>query len=319
MVETPPLHAGPGRSRALVGLAVLLATTSLALPSVPARAQDDPLTLAFYAPNLFFSDSVARAGFVRSIAAQLESELGIDVEGVNLSSPEGLDRADFAIVDGIVYAARPRGEPIGAAEGASGREAPLALIVTSSGPSRLADLAGRTLLLPRGSERLEDFVTARVLHGEMRASEFFGAIEYASNVESALASVLSGDADVTLAFAEYGSRSGLRVLGRYDEAPLPVVVQLNGDLDPELARRVAEALRRTSGTGEIRGFTTFDDGVVRTFGRRSTREREMPQPLMTRARNVTLDPGDIGLPDVQEPLLLGSPVELLRLPEMEEP
>lgn len=302
-----------------VGLALLAALAVGAPRGVAAQEEGQSLTIAFYTPNVYFTDSVSRAGFIATLASQVEAATGVSVEGVNLSSPEHLDDADFAIVDGIVYSDHPRGEPIGAAQSAEGREAPMALIVSASGPTRLADLAGRTLLLPRGSDRLVDFVTAEVLHDEIGAAEFFGHIEYTSNVESALASVASGDADATLAFADYGSRNGLNVLERYGEAPMPVVVQLDASLDADLAHRVGEAIRSTATTGEIEGFTSYDDGVLRAFDRRSTRGRDLPTPVMARSRNVTVAPGDIELPDVEEPLVLGRPVDLVVLPEMEEP
>ncbi len=285
-----------------------------------AHAQDgEELTIAFFAPSVYFEDSLARASFVSSLAAQIEAQLGQTVRGINISSAGDLDSADFAIVDGQYFSGRQSGSPLLSARTDGSTTKELALVVASSGIDSLSELRGGTLILPRVGDQLESFVGAQVLQGEIDPSDFFGDIEYTSNIESALSAVASGRADATVAYNEYAGRSGLRSLQTYSEAPLAVAVQLNSGVDEATADVVRAALRDNSGSGGIGGFGSYDGDSVSSFRRAANRDREDRQPQMTQARTVTIDAGDVELRDVQEELPIGNPVRLLTVPTLEEP
>lgn len=299
-----------------------LALSVLLLSSVPlvAQAQDgDELTIAFFAPSIYFEDSLARASFVSSLAAQIEAQLGRTVRGINISSASDLADADFAIVDGQYYSGRQSGSPLLSARTDGSTTKRLALVVGSSGLGSLSELRGGILILPRVGDELESFVGAQVLRGEIEPSAFFGEIEYTSNIESALSAVASGRADATVAYDEYGGRSGLRVLQTYSEAPLAVAVQLNSEVDEATADIVRAALRDNSGSGGIGGFGSYDGDGVSSFRRAANREREDRQPQMTQARTVTIDAGDVELREVPEDLPTANPVGLVALPILVEP
>jgi hypothetical protein len=319
---------GQKRHRGRSGLARLTPPTLLCLVVVAstlaggarvAEAQPDEITIAFFAPSVYYSDSVARAGFVNGVASAVGEAVGVRARGLNVSRASDLDDADFAIVDGIYFADNETGTPLASAQSGGSNSAPLAILVGASGPSRLSDLRGGSLILPRVGDGLVDFVSHTVLHGEIDADAFFGEVEYASNIESALTSVGSGRADATLTFASYAGRSGLTVLDTYGEAPLPVVVQLNDDLPDEFARRVADAIREAEGSGEISGFGRYDGDAVGSFRRDASRARPSRDPLMVRPRSVSVAPGEISLPERDEDLTLGSPVDFVIVPAMEEP
>lgn len=304
--------------RALCMAALALSVTAT---SDRASAQEEPdeLTVAFFAPSLYFSDSVARAGFISSLAERVEEEIGRPVRGINISRSSDLSGADFAIVDGQHYAGSEQGRAFLSAESDGATSAQLALIAGAGGPTRVSELRGATLILPRVGDTLEDFLAAEVLRGEVSPAEFFGQIEYTSNVESALSAVSSGRADATLAFAEYGDGGGLSVLERYSEAPYAVLIQLDDRLPDDVAEGVQRAVRSMSGSGSISGFSSYDSDSVSSFRRAASRSRPSRAPIMLRARTVEVDVGDLELEEVEEALPLPAPVGLIRVPEMDEP
>lgn len=285
-------------------------------------AQDPPddITIALFAPSIYFEDTVARASFISTVAGAIESEIGIPVMGVNFSSASDLDDVDFAIVDGFYFADSEIGDPLASAEHDGDTTAALGLLVGSStGFESLSDLRSSRLILPRQNDLLEDFISAVVLHGELDAEEFFGEIEYTSNIESALSAVSQGRADATFGFAEYGSRSGLFVLAEYDDGPMPVVVQLNDDLSDDFADQVADAFQSISSRDPLDGFTRFDSGGVSAFSSDAARRRPSITPLMARGRSFSMVPADVSLPDFEESLSIGPAVELIEIPTMETP
>ena len=298
--------------------AVLLCTTLAGVNPAWSQTEEAEITVAFFAPSVYFDDSVARAGFISNLARQIENEIGVPVRGTNTSSARDLGNADFAIVDGQYFAGTDPGVPILSASSDGNTAKRLALIVASGGPGRLSDLRGSTLILPRVGDQLESFVSAEILRGEIDAADFFGDIQFTSNIESALSAVTSGRADATVAFADYAERAGLEALDRYSEAPLPVVVQLNDSLSDETVEAVRAALRRANGNAEIRSFASFDRDAVSSFQRAARRERPQRNPLMTPARTVTIPLGDVELPDAEEALPVPSPIGLFVVPPMEE-
>ena len=288
----------------------------------PAWAQDlpDDITIALFAPSIYFEDTVARASFISTVAGAIESEIGVPVMGVNFSSAGDLDDVDFAIVDGIYFADSEVGDPLASAEHDGDTTASLGLLVGSfTGFESLADLRSSRLILPRQNDLLEDFISAVVLHRELDADEFFAEIEYTSNIESALSAVSQGRADATFGFAEYGSRGGLFALAEYDDGPMPVVVQLNDDLSDDFADLVAEAFQSISSRNPLDGFTRFDSGGLSTFTSDAARRRPSRAPLMARGRSFSMDPADVSFPDFDESLSIGPAFELIEIPTMETP
>lgn len=298
---------------ALFSLLIVWATASSAI------AQDGEITIAFFAPNVYFDDSLARASFISELASQVESSVGVPVRGTNISSASDLDNAHFAIVDGPFFAGDRIGEPILSARSSQGTAQQLALLVAPSGESDLSGLRGSTLILPRSGSELLSFVSSEILRGEIEAADFFGDIQYTSNIESALSAVASGRADATVGFADYASHAGLRAIERFADAPLPVVVQIDSDLDPDLVDGVRAALRGVSRQGSITGFTSVDSGSLSSFRRAANHSRPTRTPRMTPTRTITIEPGGLYLPGGEEPLPVPSPISLIDLPDMEEP
>ncbi|MBN1946465.1 MAG: hypothetical protein JW797_12390 [Bradymonadales bacterium] len=304
-----------GRLLAALVACLLLTAASTALGQEPAQS----LTIAFYAPSVYFENSVARAGFIDNLASRLETELSLRVQGQNLSNPDALTDADLAIVDGPYFASNRIGTPLASAEASFGTSGPLALLVSSSGPRRLSELRGRTLILPRGCPRLVDFITGTVLVGEISAEAFFGGIEYTANFESALSAVEQGRADATLGFADQAGASGLRTLDSYGVAPMPVVVAIAEGIDPALVERIGEVIRSYRGDQSIRGFSSYDSTSVSRFQTGCSTNAPQRTMLMTRPGMVTMEGWEIDLPTAVEPFPLTPPAVLLVVPPLEEP
>jgi hypothetical protein len=294
--------------------------TAFCFPA-PTSAQEprDGITIAFFAPSIYFRDSVARAGFIGSLAAEVEAEIGLPVRGINVSSASDLAGTDIAIIDGMYFAGSRRGVPLLSAEADFGVEDRLALLVSSDGPSELHELRGATLILPRVGNRLEDFVTSQILRSEMPADEFFGEIQHTSSIESALSAVAQGRADATVAFSSYVARSGLRVVDRYANAPAPVLVQLSDTLSADIVSAIQRAVRSTSARDELSGFVGYDPDSVAGFRRHSRGSRPERTPLMVRSRSITVRLGSLDIIGGDEELSIAPPVDLFEIPELVEP
>lgn len=289
--------------RVVAAALVAACVVTLAPPPRPAHAQGEELTIAVFAPTVRFADSVARARYATELAESLSAETGLTVRGVSVSGPADLDGAHLAVVDGTYRSGGSSGEAILSGRIDGETSAPLALVVRSDGATRLADLRGGTLILPRAGDLLEELVTNEVLHGEQHVSEFFGSVDRTANVESALSAVAGGRADATVAFARDAEGAGLRVLQTLSAAPFPVVVVLDEGLDGATVERLREALAAVRASGEPSRFGGLDDDALERFRRAARRTPPERSPQMAPPRDVDFDPGALALdPDVSEPL-----------------
>lgn len=234
----------------------ILATLLFVLTSLAAQtafAQDKEFVVALFAPDVLFADSVSKANFIQGIAQAVGSRTGLKVSGQSFARAEDFKarKPDFAVIGGTYYASAGGGKAVAYAAG----DPPLALIGQPGASSNVAQLKGKTLILPRSGNLLEGWVTATVLDHEVRAKDFF-KITYTKDVQSALAAVKLGQADATVAFAPYAAQSGLSILYNGPAGPLPVVVQVNDKLDPEVASKFEAAFQGlgVSGGGIVTGF-----------------------------------------------------------------
>ncbi len=309
-------HRGEFTRRAAAVVATLACFLAASSARTQTEPEPEPLTVALFAPGVYFDDSVARAGFVSSFAAELEARLERPVRGVNLSSASDLSDADIAIVDGMYLAGSSTGTPIMSARRDGSTSASLSLVVASSGPTRLADLRGTRLILPRSGGLLESLVSNRFLRGELEADEFFESIELTSNVESALSAVESGRAAAPLAVSARGP-GGRRALAWGPPGPRAVVVLLETDLDDATREAVREVAAGASSIG-FSGFGSFDSGALTDFRGRANRGRATREPRLATSRRVEVEAGRIRLPEPEsEGIAPPAEAELIAIPEID--
>ncbi|MEO1266795.1 MAG: hypothetical protein AAFX99_01785 [Myxococcota bacterium] len=313
---------GPMTRHALAVVMVLVWTASMAWgqDEGPKPKDDRVYTIALYAPDILFSDGMGRATFVQNVASALSARTGYRFKGISFARSGDFSArggVDYAIIGGTHFASSGGGKPVAYAAGSP----PLALMVRPGVASAVHQLRGKTLILPRSGSMLEGFVTGAVLGGELPAREFFGKVVYTKDVGAALAAVKRGQADATLAFAPYAGQSGLRVLVAGPNGPLPVAVQVNRSIDPEVAEAIAKGWRGlgVGGGGLIRGFGGGGGGLASFRGGvGGAGARKRPEMTDGRVVRVTFEP--LEMPNGQEqPLPLGPEVELVPLPPLPKP
>jgi len=252
------------------------------------HAQEDrEYTVALFAPDVLFPDAVSKANFIQSVAQAVAGRTGLKVKGQSFARAEDFKarKADYAVIGGTYYASAGGGKVVAFAAG----DPPMALIGQAGASSNVALLKGKTLILPRSGNLLEGWVTATVLDHEARAKDFFKII-YSKDVQSALAAVKLGQADATVAFAPYAAQSGLSILYNGPAGPLPVVVQVNDKLEPEVASKLEAAFGGLSvgGGGIVTGFGGGGKGL-KSFRGFAVSRPQVKRPIMTDDRVVQVN------------------------------
>ena len=297
-------------------LAAFLVPALLAASLSNAHAQE--VTMAVFAPSIDFGDSIGMAGYGERLAGQVASKSGVRVRVLALARAGDLQaRArsgsiDYAVVGGAYASVAGLGKPIAHAVGA-------VRIVVAAKPgtgSTPAALRGKTLILPQPATAYERFVSASLLAHEVSAKDFF-VLKTTKNVSSALAAVRLGQADLTVCLVPYATSAGLTILARRKAGPLPVVIQINRELDPVMAQKLATGFRAASvsgGKGVLRGFGGSGQGIrgFRSLAR-SGPSRKAPRMAPHRPLRLRFD-----VPASRDPNLVRTSVQdLIPTPELE--
>lgn len=300
-------------SRFIGQLAVAMAFAALATaPRMAAAQEARTYTVAVFAPDLNFGDAIGAASYADRIAAAVSSRSGLTVRGVafarsgDLSARAKAGKVDFAVVGGAFAAVSGLGKTVTHGQGSA------RLVLVSRGGASLSSLRGKRLILPQPAKAYEKYVTAAALAHQIQARDFF-QISTTKNVQSALTAVKLGQADVTVALEPYARSAGLSVVHATSAGPMPVVLQVNDNLDPEIAARLANAFRgaSVSGAGVVSGFGGSGDGT-RSFRGYAGAKARLKRPKMAPSRNLKLNfvPAVTGA----EGLSSGSPSDVVTRP-----
>lgn len=273
-------------------------------------------TVAVFAPDLNFGDAIGAASYADRVASAVGSRSGLPVRGVafaragDISARAKAGKVDFAVVGGAYAAVSGLGKTITHGRGKA------RLVFVGRGGGSIASLRGKRLILPQPARAYEKYVTAAVLAHQVPAREFF-EISTTKNVQSALAAVKLGQADLTVALEPYARNAGLTTIHATKAGPMPVVMQVNDDLDPEIASRLASGFRgaSVSGAGVVSGFGGSGEGTRSFRGYAGSRAR-LKRPKMAPSRNLRMK----FLPKVTGPggLSPGQPAEIVTLPALPE-
>lgn len=210
-----------------------------------AAAQDRPLTVGVYAPQVHFQNSLARGQYAQAVAQALAAKTGLDVRGRAFGgSGEFGEQAKAGAVDfGIVDAqfAREQGyRPIaqGVREGQTA--APMVLVVGDGvSGTTIGDLQGKRLARVAVGGSDAKFVSNFLLRGQVDPA-YFKKGATARDVQGALSLVKLGKADATFAYA--AAAGGMRVVYRTRPVPLPYFVQTNAAVPDEAAAKIKAAI-----------------------------------------------------------------------------
>lgn len=280
------------RTRTLAATGALLACCLFpcALGAQEGEGAEKPVdnkvyTVALFAPDINFSDSISKSGFITGVAASMAARTGLKWRGVSFaragdfSAQASSGKVDYAVIGGTWCASACIGTVIAHASGKG------SMAVVGRGGS-VSSMKGRTLILPQPAQAFEGFVTSTLLGHQVSASEFFN-IKYTGDARSAIKAVKAGQADLTVSFDAYAS--GLGILYKTPASPLPVVTQVNQSIDPDTARMIAKAFRGlpASGGGIITGFGGSGKGL-KTFRGYAFSKPRAKSPIMAAPRPLKI-------------------------------
>ena len=244
------------------------------LVAAPAHAQqNEPMTVAMYAPAAAFPDSSARLAYVQGLARAIQQKTGVPTSGKAFVRLGDLLAAkpDFAIIDGQCIAARQgtSGTLLATAVIGGDLTQPWGLYSRGApGPSDvgLANLKGKKLVYAKTGCRDSDFLDNAMLDGEIKTEAFFGALDDKADVAAAVLTVR----DYKAADAVFAPSSQARGLTRVYEAgpvPNPGFVALKSH-PAAFLDGVKEAVLSYGSGGGIDGWRAAAPGAYSALGAR---------------------------------------------------
>ena len=237
-------------------------------PEAAPEGADGTLVVGVFAPRLYFQNSLARTSYAHEVAARLSARTGLAISGRGFATRADFDgqvqkgRVQFAVVEAQLQAERgfvALGQ--GSAGGTRGR--PMVLVVNPGAPAAIGGLKGRTLALVAVGSKDKAFVMNHLLQGQVPGDWF--KTTPARDVQSALGLVKLGKADAAFTFA--GSTEGLPVAFQSRPVPLPVFVQTDKTLAPDVVEKVKGALAAADApNGVFDGFGALDAPALQRLG-----------------------------------------------------
>jgi len=287
------------RKRLAIPLVVVgtLAVLALAMLARPGTSQPAPgkLTIGIYAPTVSFGTAQARLQYVQGLAKAIESATGVKTEAGSYASLGALRRAgvDFAIVDGVCYAANSTGNLLANAEVGGGTTRAWALY-SSVGPDPQA-LRGKKLAFVKMGCNDSGFVDNAMLESE--ADNLFASRVGKPDLDPAVAEVASYKGAQAV-FAPVGAQKGLTKVFDTGQVPNPAFVQMNTRLPAGLVGKVGTAVVRYGGSGAISGWAAASRGPFQALaGRFHRRVKHMipadAPPVRFDSSDVLLVPGTL--------------------------
>jgi hypothetical protein len=267
-----------------------------AVTAAPAARAEPParLELAMYAPSVPFSDSSARAAYVRALARAIEARTGIPTSADSFADYSDLvdSKPDLAILDAPCVVVRGGSALATASIGGSVDQA-WGLYAREGGS--LSGLAGKKLAYLRTGCRDADFLDNAMLSSEVKTAEFFGKLVGKNNLLGVIATVRDyRDADAV--FAPGARASGLTQVFAAARVPNPGLVVMRSGLDAALVAKVKEAVVATGAEGAgavIDGWrepSGYGELAERMAAHRKPLLFAMPEKLRLGSRGVLAQP-----------------------------
>jgi hypothetical protein len=288
-------------------LALLVASAVVGLGALPgvAAAQPAKITIGIYAPTVEFGAAQARLAYVQGLARAIEQNTGIKTDAQSYANVAALKRddVDFAIIDGVCYAANLGWRLLATASIGGGTTRPWALYA-STGDSMQA-LKGKKLAFIATGCNDAGFIDNAMLESEVDAA-FFGARSGKPDLTAAVADVASYKASQAV-FAPVGSAKGLTKVFDTGAVPNPAFVDINGKLPSSVVERVAASVVSYGGAGAISGWTKPSREIYTALAGRMGRTAKAavlaaPEPVRIDAKDALIEPAtlkDAALVDVR--------------------
>jgi hypothetical protein len=283
----------------------LLIAVMIGWSGLAAAQSADKITIGLYAPTVEFGAAQAKLAYVQGLAKAIEQATGIKTEAQSYANIAALkkDGVDFAIIDGVCYAANLSWRLLATAQIGGGTTRPWALY-SSTGDS-MQGLKGKKLAFIATGCNDSGFVDNAMLESEVDAA-FFGARSGKPDLTAAVADVASYKASQAV-FAPAGSAKGLTKVFDTGAVPNPAFVDISGKQPASIVERVAASVVGFGGAGAIAGWTKPSRDIYTTLAARMSRSVKAPvlaapEPVRIDARDALIEPAtlkDAALVDVR--------------------
>ncbi len=205
--------------------------------------------VALFAPNLDFKDGAERNAYVNKIAKELSTQTGLQWEGMAFARASDFESARsnlfVAILDADYYASKGGSlKPVGMLSANGQTTRPLKVIAKRGNSDKLYQYKGKRLALVANTSLATTFITASLLGNEIKASDYFSAIEEVRDVRLAINAVEMGNADLSMVFDGYDS--GFTTVYTSSPVALPIIAINSTKLSGEQAETVKTALQNMS-------------------------------------------------------------------------
>ncbi len=256
----------------------------------------DKITTGLYAPTVEFGAVQAKLAYVQGLAKAIEQSTGIKTEAQSYANVAALkkDGVDFAIIDGVCYAANLSWKLLATAQIGGGTTRSWALY-SSAGDSMQA-LKGKKLAFIATGCNDAGFVDNAMLESEVDPA-FFGARSGKPDLTAAVADVASYKASQAV-FAPTGTAKGLTKVFDTGAVPNPAFVDISGKFPASIVERVAASVVGFGGAGAIAGWTKPSRDVYTSLAGRMSRTVKAPvlatpDPVRIDARDALIEPATL--------------------------
>ncbi len=289
---------------------------------VPVTAMAQVHTVAIFAPSLDFKDGAARNAFVTKVAKSLSDKTGLDWTGSAFARASDFEAAranvDLAILDADYFSGKSGSlKPIAmlAANGTSSRR--LKVIAKRGASDKLYQYRGKRLTLVASSPLVKSFFTSNVLGNEVKADEYFGSIDEARDIRSALNAIELGKADLTMTYEGYDS--GYTTVYTSPTVALPVIAMNVSRLSTSEAENVKNAVLDISISSTIiTGVASYSASDASSFKRIASEKKASTleyQPMDP--ESVSIPVRAVALKDRTEGILF-NPFQVTYIPTLDE-
>lgn len=256
-------HGGANmKIQTIIGLILTLA--------MPAAAYAE--TVAIFAPNLDFKDGAERNAYVSKIAKALSDATGDNWTAQAFARASDFESArsgiDVAILDADYFSSKGGAlKPVGMLSASGQTTRAFKVIARRGASSKLYDYRGKRLAIVANTSMANAFVTASALGNEIKAGEYFSAVDEVRDARSAINAVEVGKADISLVYDGYDS--GFATVYTSPAVGLPIVALNASRLGSEKAERVKSALLGTNvrASSFITGIASYDSGDAASYRR----------------------------------------------------
>jgi hypothetical protein len=278
-----------------MGSRITLACLAIALGAAGTAAAQpaQKITIGIYAPSVEFGTAQARLTYVQSLAKAVEQATGIRTEAQSYANVAALkkDAVDFAIIDGVCYAANLGWRLMASASIGGGTTRPWALY-SSIGESMQA-LKGKKLAFIATGCNDAGFVDNAMLESEVDPA-FFGARSGKPDLTAAVAEVTSYKIAQAV-FAPVGSAKGLTKVFDTGVVPNPAFVEISSKLPPGVGERVAASVIAYGGSGAITSWAKPSREIYAALAGRMAKAAKTgvlaaADPVRIDAKDALIDP-----------------------------